>query len=166
MNISEHISYSEGKFSATATRLSIKNDPPPEIVKTMRITAENVFEPVRKKFSVPMKIISFYRSPALNKAVGGAKKSQHMIGEAIDVQGTSGVTNADIFHYLRTNKVDYDQIIAEFPISGEPAWIHMSYTKKRHNRNQPLIATKQKGKTVYLPYEGNEHLITRQKNIT
>lgn len=153
--ISEHVSYDEGKFSATAARLGLANEPPAEILKTMKITAENIFEPVRKKFGVPLRIISFYRSPALNKAVGGSRSSQHMIGEAIDVQATGGVTNAELFHYLRTNKIDYDQIIAEFPVKGEPAWVHISYTKKRHNRNQPLIALKKDGKTIYLPYQQN-----------
>lgn len=151
-NISEHITYQEAIVSATGKRLGIKNDPPPEILKTMEVTAEKLYEPVRNHFGVPFIILSFFRSPELNKAVGGAKSSQHMPGEAIDVQGTDNVTNAHIFNFIKDSGIEYDQIIWEFGTDKEPDWVHMSYTTKRKNRRQALRAIKRNGKTVYEPY--------------
>lgn len=34
----------------------------------------------------PITIVSWYRSPEANKAVGGASKSRHMVGDACDIQ--------------------------------------------------------------------------------
>lgn len=159
-NISEHISYQEGIVSATGKRKGIKNDPPLVILDKMKITAEKLFEPLRAVFG-PIIIISFYRCPELNKAVGGAKNSQHIHGEAIDIQATGKWTNADIFNYLRNSAFDWDQIIAEFPIKGEPAWIHISYSATNNRRNALIAVKLGNGKTKYLPYEGNEKYVNK-----
>ena len=45
--ISKHISYKEGVYSRTATRLGIKNNPNAEQMKNMITIAEEVFEPLR-----------------------------------------------------------------------------------------------------------------------
>ncbi len=152
--ISEHISYQEGTVSATGKRLGIKNDPPDDILATMKITAEKLFEPLRKGIGAPIIIISFYRCPELNKAVGGAKSSQHMTGEAIDIVATGIFTNADLFFYIKNSYLDFDQIIWEFGTDKEPDWVHISYTQKRLNRKQALRAIKLgSGKTVYKPFK-------------
>lgn len=147
-NISKHITYKEGIVSATGTRLGIDNTPPPEILTTMKITAEKLFEPMREYFGQPIRIISFYRCPALNKAVGGAKNSSHMDGEAIDVQGVGDVTNAAIFRYFKEIFPRFQQCIWEFGTDNEPDWVHISY-KEGDNRREFLRAKKVNGKTVY-----------------
>lgn len=48
-------------------------------------------------FKSPIKINSFFRSSEVNKAVGGAKNSQHLKGEAIDIDATGNTTNAYLF---------------------------------------------------------------------
>ena len=70
--ISEHISYKEGVYSMTATRLGIDNTPGDDQLHFMEIIAEKVFEPLRKWVGGPIKINSFYRCPELNKAIGGS----------------------------------------------------------------------------------------------
>lgn len=150
-NISPHISYKEAIVSATGTRLGIDNTPPTRILAVMMDTAEKLFEPLRRHFGQPMRILSFYRCPALNKAVGGANKSDHMEGRAIDAQGTNGVTNADIFRYFKENDVPCDKIIWEFGTDTEPDWVHMSY-REGNNRREFLRARKVKGKTIYEPF--------------
>lgn len=148
-NISKHISYKEGIVSATGQRLGIDNTPTEKILATMKITGEKLFEPLRAHFGQPIKIISFYRCPALNNAVGGAKKSDHMDGRAIDVEGMNGVTNADIFHYFKNNaSVPCFKVIWEFGTDEEPDWVHISY-KEGDNRREFLRARKVKGKTIY-----------------
>ena len=95
--ISRHISDKEGVYSRTALRLDIDNTPTKEHKKNMCLLAENIFEPLRAYVGGPIKINSFYRSPELNKAIGGSSKSQHCHGQAIDLDDTFGrMTNADI----------------------------------------------------------------------
>lgn len=146
--ISPNISYNEGVVSATAVRLGIPNIPNKDTLARMKITALNVFEPVRAKFG-PIQIISFFRCPELNDAVGGSDTSQHMKGEAIDMVAMGNVTNAALFRYIKENLI-FDQLIWEFGTSFNPAWIHVSYSAlKRNNKMEVLRAVKKRGRTVY-----------------
>ena len=149
--ISNHINYFEATNSQTATAKGIVNQPNAEQLKAMRLVAVKCFEPLRMWANVPLSINSFFRGEALNKAIGGAASSQHCKGEAIDIDGKGKISNAKIFHFLKENTT-FDQILAEFPVNGEPAWVHISYSE-RGNRGQILTATKVKGKTVYSPYK-------------
>jgi len=94
MSISEHISYNEATFSATALRLKIDNTPDAETLERMKAVANACFEPLRKWYGKPIKVNSFYRCAALNKAVKGSKTSQHVKGEAIDI--TAGKSTAHL----------------------------------------------------------------------
>ena len=85
-NISKHISYKEGIRSTTADRRGIENKPGQVERCNMEITAERIFEPLREWVGGPVRVNSFYRSPKLNKAIGGAKRSQHMEGRAMDLR--------------------------------------------------------------------------------
>lgn len=147
--ISQHISFSEGIVSTTGLRLGIPNNPPAAVLANMRITAEAIFEPLRQHFGTPIRVLSFYRSPALNRAVDGSQTSQHMTGEAIDMQGTGEVSNADLFNYIKDN-LPFDQLIWEFGNSREPAWVHVSYSKRP--RKSILRASRVNGKTTYTKF--------------
>ena len=151
-NISEHISYSEAIYSPTAIEKKISNEPNDEQLDSMKAVATNIFERVRAHFGKPIRINSFFRSGALNKAVGGAITSQHCKGEAIDVTGVPyGVKNSEIFHYIKDN-LDFDQLIWEFGDSNEPSWVHFSLSMKG-NKRQVIKAVKEaNGKTTYKPY--------------
>lgn len=157
MKISQHISYGEGIASATAQARGIKNIPPVGVLETMKHTAEKIFEPVRLHFGKPIKVSSFYRSPVLNKAIGGSSTSQHCLGEALDMDGdTYGFpSNKQIFEFIRDN-LKFDQLIVEGIENGRIAWVHCSI-KKNGNRNQILFMYKSKGKTVYEPYTLNRY---------
>jgi hypothetical protein len=147
--ISKHISYKEGVYSRTATRLNIKNNPNAEQMKNMVAIAEEVFEPLRIWVNGPIKINSFFRSPELNKAIGGSGKSQHCHGQAIDIDDTFGrATNAEMFEFIKKH-LDFDQIIWEFGDEDNPDWVHVSYVSEEQNRNRCLQAYKENGKTKY-----------------
>ena len=149
MSISKHISYKEGVYSRTATRLGIKNNPNAEQMKNMIAIAEEVFEPLRAYVGGPIKINSFFRSPELNKAIGGSTKSQHCHGQAIDLDDTFGrCTNAEMFEFIKKH-LDFDQIIWEFGDEDNPDWVHVSYVSLDQNRNRCLQAYKENGKTNY-----------------
>lgn len=150
--ISAHISYREATQSQTAVRRGIKNIPSPDTLERMKVVALACFEPVRVHFGVPIFISSFYRSSALNKAIGGAKSSQHVTGEAIDLDADvwGGVTNAQLFDYIRRS-VTFDQLIWEYGSLSNPEWVHVSY-RAGNNRASVLRAVRRHGKTSYLPW--------------
>ena len=147
--ISEHISYREGVYSITATRLGINNTPEDDQLHFMEIIAEKVFEPLRDWVGGPIKINSFYRCPELNKAIGGSTTSQHCKGQAMDIDDTLGkATNAEMFHWIKEN-LNFDQMIWEFGDDDNPDWIHISYVSEEKNRNRCLKAYKENKKTKY-----------------
>ncbi len=128
-NISKHITVKEATQSATATRLKIDNTPSAEVLANMKLVAEKCFEPLREWYSKPITINSFYRSPALNKAVKGAKNSDHVKGMAIDLDAGSNSENLKLFNWLRDN-VEFKQLIHEYGDKSGPEWVHISYDSK------------------------------------
>jgi len=148
--ISKHISYKEGVYSRTAMRRGIKNNPNAEQMENMVAIAEEVFEPLRMWVGGPIKINSFFRSPELNKAIGGSAKSQHCYGQAIDIDDTFGkMSNANMYEFIKEN-LDFDQMIWEFGDDDNPDWVHVSYVSPEENRQRCLKAYKEKGKTKYV----------------
>jgi len=147
--ISGHISYKESVYSRTATRLNINNEPNDQQMDNMSLIAEEVFEPLRMWVGGPVKINSFFRSPELNKAIGGSTKSQHCHGQAIDLDDTFGrATNAEMFEFIKKH-LNFDQMIWEFGDDDNPNWVHVSYVSEKKNRNRCLKAYKEQGKTKY-----------------
>ena len=150
MKISEHLTLEEVTKSATATRLGISNIPSEEHLDNLKKLAIFVFEKIRSKFNTPIYIISGYRSKELNDAVGGATKSDHMNGMAIDIDmdGKGTVTNRQIFEYIKDN-LEFKQLIWEFGDDKNPDWVHVSYDEK-NLKNEVLKAIKVNGKTKYI----------------
>lgn len=152
IKICEFITYEEATKSNTGIKLGIKNNPPEEVFKKMQTLGLYVFDPVRRYFGVPIRVSSFYRCPELNKKIGGAKNSQHVTGEALDMEmSENGHTNKELFDYVKTN-MDFDQLIWEFGDDNNPAWVHVSYKDAKNNRHQILRARKISGKTIYAIY--------------
>ena len=147
--ISKHISYKEATHSNTALRRNLDNTPNDEQLKRMEEVAENLFEPLREWVGGPIKVNSFFRGKPVNTAIGGSRNSQHMKGQAIDIDDTFGYkTNAEMYHYIKDN-LDFDQMIWEFGDNENPAWVHISWVSHRPNRKKLTIAYKENGKTKY-----------------
>jgi len=116
----------------------------------MEAVAKHVFEPLREWVGGPIKINSFFRSPELNKAIGGSESSQHCQGRAIDIDDTFGhKTNAEMFEHIREN-ISFDQMIWEFGDDNNPDWVHVSFVSPDENRERCLKAYKDNGKTKYM----------------
>jgi len=147
MNISKNISFKEATRSSTAIRKGISNEPNGDELESMQLVAEKIFQPLREKFGA-IRVNSFFRCSALNVAVGGSKSSQHCKGEAIDVDALNGVTNKELFYYIKDN-LEFDQLIWEYGTDKEPDWVHFSFTNKRENRKQVLKAVKGQGYLIY-----------------
>ena len=156
MKLSEHLNLSEVTKSDTAKRLGIDNNPTPEHLVNLELLAENVFEPIREHFNKPIYISSGYRSKKLNsKTPGASKKSQHSLGEALDLDQDNketGITNTMVFNYIKDN-IEFDQLIWEFGTDKNPDWVHVSYSCTGKQRKQILKATRVNGKSVYSPWK-------------
>ena len=147
---SKHVSWKEGTHSNTALRRGLDNTPNEDQIKCMKDIAEGLFEPLREWVGGPIKINSFFRGEPVNTAIGGSKRSQHMKGQALDLDDTFGYkTNAEMYHYIKDN-LDFDQLIWEFGDDKNPNWIHVSYVTHRPNRKKLTIAKRIDGKTRYI----------------
>jgi len=137
--LSKHFQLSEFTKSQTASRRGIRNVPTGAQVSALKLLCEKVLEPVREHYGKPVIISSGYRSPALNRAIGGSLTSQHSKGEAADFE-IPGVSNAEVCRWMEKN-LNYDQLILEFYTPGLPnsGWVHVSYSANRM-RNQELTA--------------------------
>ena len=137
--------------SATAKRLGIDNTPDKQAERNLVALVEKVLDPLRKLYGKPIVVTSGYRSPALNRAVGGARASQHCTGEAADIRSLSDTRedNMELLRVLLGSGLVFDQIICEFPDGkGRPDWIHVSY-KRIGNRGSKLTARRIGGSTQY-----------------
>jgi len=151
MQISKNLTLDECTHSNTAIKLGIvNNNPTLDAIENMKLLAEKVFEPIRDHFKAPIYVSSVYRGIPLNVAIGGSKTSQHVAGQAMDIDmgDKQKPSNFEIFQYIKKNLV-FDQLIWELGTDKNPSWVHVSYSKT-HNRKQVLKAKKnQLGKTFY-----------------
>lgn len=115
----------------TKTNTGIPNNPSEIEIERLRILCEKVLQPLRNKFGHPIIVNSGYRSPLVNKAVGGVPSSQHCRGEASDITAGSRERNRRLFEILKT--MEFDQLI-----SYDYRFLHVSYTICKPNRNQIL----------------------------
>lgn len=147
IEVMKYFTINELTKSSTAVRYNIDNSAKGEVVKNLILLVDEVLDPLREKFGRPIIVNSGYRCEALNKKVGGSKTSQHMTGQAVDIQSIGDKYNTELFELAKT--MDYDQLIAEFGSIVRPDWIHISYVSPEKNRHQILQAVKVNGKTVY-----------------
>ena len=148
--ISKHISYKEAIKSNTALRLNIDNTPDEWATENLKKVAEHIFQPMREHFGRPIFVSSGYRSPELNVAIGGSKRSQHVEGRALDLDGDvfGHVSNSSIFNYIREN-LQFDQLIWEFGDEDNPDWVHVSFVYDGVNRKRCLKALRDDRGQVY-----------------
>lgn len=130
MRLSNHFFLHEFTKSATAARHGLENRPSDEVIHNLRLLCQNVLEPLRQQLHSPIVVTSGYRSPEVNQRVGGARKSQHIRGEAADIVLPTPLM-AQAYMYIR-DCLPFDQLIME------RTWIHVSY-KHGHNRHQEVI---------------------------
>ena len=131
--LTPHFRLSEFSRSSTADSKGIDNSVPEELIPSLKNLCQQVLEPLRQHFGIPVVISSGYRCPALNQAVGGVANSQHQQGEAADIvlpsSGTPYTINPtpytlkDWFYWLADN-TSFDQL--GFESKGSTKWIHVS----------------------------------------
>lgn len=132
MQLTDHFTLAELTRSDTADRKHIDNTPTVEVVANLRALCRNVLEPARVSFGAPIYVTSGYRCPALNAAVGGKPTSQHLRGEAADLQ-VQGVRNLKRLYKVIKSHGIFDQLLYETNRTGAK-WIHVSYTSYGNRR--------------------------------
>jgi hypothetical protein len=144
MKLSKYFTKEEFEHSNTSVQRSILNVMDSGQTQKAIDLCENVLDKIREYTNKPLKLNCGYRSPLVNKAVGGAKSSQHILGEAADLH----IQDKETFDWIKAN-LEYDQLIKEQPLAnGGQSWIHVSYRKGR-NRKEVLKMEKKGGKSVY-----------------
>lgn len=131
----QYFSVSELLVSSTADRLGLSNDPPRWIVANLERLIINVLDPLRQQFGAPIIVNSGYRSIAVNNAVGGVPNSQHLLGHAADIRGTTRAETLRLWQLAQTmDSLPIDQLINERPAAdGTPTWVHISTSgRPRH----------------------------------
>nr|WP_314607322.1 D-Ala-D-Ala carboxypeptidase family metallohydrolase [uncultured Janthinobacterium sp.] len=118
MNLSPHFSLAELVASQVATRKGIDNTPAAAVVANLTRLAA-LLEQVRALVGAPIAISSGYRSPALNKAVGGAANSAHVLGLAADIS-TPKLAPKALALLIRQSGIAFDQLIYE------GTWVHIA----------------------------------------
>jgi hypothetical protein len=131
MKLTQHFTLEEFVYSDTAKRKRIDNTPSANVLKNIQALCQEVLEPARIEYGRAMIISSGFRSEQLNKAVGGAKNSQHMTGCAADIVCSDPER---LFEILGKGK--YDQLLWEH--SGKTQWLHVSYKPGGKNRQQAI----------------------------
>lgn len=132
MMLSPNFALSEFTESQTAARLGLDNDPPVDMYETLKATAR-CMEDVRDLLGGKSVLVSSaYRSPEVNKAVGGSTNSQHTKGEAVDFTCPKFGTPREIVAKIKDSPLLWDQLILEFD-----RWVHISFSSR--NRRQVLI---------------------------
>lgn len=144
MKLTENFTLEELYASPTADRLGIDNTPSPIVRQNLRLLAESILQPIRSEYRHAIIVNSGYRCQTLNKAVGGAKTSQHLTGCAADIR-CSHTSRAYLFHLIlrmmHAGKIQVGQLIWEYGTAQEPNWIHVSLPSGT-KRNQVLYLYK------------------------
>lgn len=131
--------------SATARRKGINNQPGKFEAANLIALVENVLDPLREAWGAPIIVTSGYRCRQLNTVVGGAKSSQHCLGQAADIRTVSDrpEDNRKLRDLIVSLNLPFDQLIDEYQCD----WIHVSY--RPNGRKQILSAVRSGGKTIY-----------------
>ena len=122
MKLSEYFTLSELTASQTAARRGINNVPNGAHLDALKQTAA-AMDKVRKLLGAPVIVSSGYRSPALNKAVGGSSSSAHCRGEAVDFTAPSFGTPREVCKAIINSGIVFDQLIYE------GTWVHIAFDK-------------------------------------
>jgi len=141
IKLSNNFTLAELVHSTTADKRGIKNVFDEKVVDNLERLCKEVLQPIRNEYDHSISINSGYRCMALNNAVGGAKTSQHLSGEAVDISCTA-TSKAYLFRMIedmiKDGRIKVGQLIWEYGTKTEPNWIHVSLPRANKPNNQIL----------------------------
>ena len=141
MQLTRHFTLKE----LCVTKTGIHNEPNAEQKEALSLLAVNILQPARDALGL-IRVTSGFRNPKVNAAIKGSRSSQHMKGEAADLQCED---NAALFNFIK--ELEFDQLIWEFGDKEQPDWVHVSFAKK--NRKEVIRAKRVNGVTKYVPFK-------------
>jgi hypothetical protein len=130
--LTPHFSLEE--LTATQQR-QYDNTPPEDVAATLRRTAACMEEVRRILGDHVVTVNSGYRSPEVNRAVGGARNSAHLTGHAVDFVCRRFGSPREVCELLAASELQFDQLIEE------GRWVHISFEP----RNRRQVLTKARG---------------------
>lgn len=148
MRLSPNFTLREFTFSQTAVNHGIDNTPTPEILERLKQTAQGMERVRNNGGGNPVIVLSGYRSPDVNKAVGGSRNSAHMQGWACDFF-VRGINNRQVCQAIIANGIKFDQLILEGVSDARPngSWVHISFDPTM--RGQVLTMKRENGRITY-----------------
>ena len=131
--LSEH--FSLGEFTKSGSHPEVYNIPSHEAIANLRYNA---------KYGVgeePIRINSGYRSPQLNKKIGGVATSNHLTGCAVDIRvlGMEQLIRyaTILLDYADESKQEFDELLIERNRYGA-IWLHFA-VRPANNRRKILF---------------------------
>ena len=115
------------------THANIANRPTQDNINNLGLLVREVLQPLRDLVEFPIHVNSGFRSPLVNKSAGGVPTSQHVKGQAADIDSQN---NKLLFDTI-WDELLFDQLIWEKGNDLQPDWVHVSY-KSQGNRNEVL----------------------------
>lgn len=134
MKLTNNFTLEEMSHSNTAKARNMKNEPNAEQIENLKKLCVRLLQPLRNIYKELFIISSGFRSPEVNKAVGGVANSQHMKGQAADV---SVKEPRKLLTTLLSSGLDFDQAILYQ--DGRNNFLHLSYNSGK-NRKQVLYS--------------------------
>ena len=137
MRLSQHFTLGE----LCKTKTGIENVPNEAQVENLKRVCQWL-EELRRRWDKPIIINSGYRSPQVNKAVGGAPNSNHMTGCAVDIH-VSGMEQliryaAILLDISDERQEDFDELLLERSPKGT-YWLHFAVRPSGNRRRVNLI---------------------------
>ena len=137
--LSQNFKLKEFEKSFVAKRKNIDNCVhDKETFKSLEKLCKNIVQPIRNYYKIPFSPNSGYRSITLNRYIGSSDTSQHVLGQAVDLE-IPGVNNEELFNFIK-DELDFDQVILEYYDGVDPSsgWVHVSYVSNKDNRNRAM----------------------------
>ena len=156
--LSKNFTLKECLVSNTALRMRYNEQysPDSDVIESLQTLVDNILQPLRDEIGLGIKVTSGYRCARVNKRIGGSRRSQHMVGEAADIQlWINGVNNSrKLFDTILEMNIPFGTLIYEYGSydhetgQGEPDWVHISFSKG-NNKCKVIRAVRGKTKTIY-----------------
>lgn len=146
LRLSPH--FTLGEVTKTSVKTADGNIPSHVHIENLKNLCENWLEKLRYSQNVPygepIVITSGYRSPEVNKAVGGSPTSNHLTGCAVDIR-CAGIEQALRYANILLDiadgtKRDYDELFIERSPKGR-YWVHFAVRPKDNRRKTAFIQT-------------------------
>lgn len=127
----------------TKTETGLANVPTVEALGNLTKLATSILQPLRDKLGKPINVTSGFRSPEVNRRVGGEALSAHLTGRAADIW-VEGMTPYQLAKFIQDSGLPYDKVIQE------PSWVHVQIAKTGEKpRGQEILARRVNGKMEY-----------------